>query len=220
MERTIRVTGRGALKLRPDFVRLNLELTGKEAEYDKAVAKAAELTETVAAAAGKHGFERKDVKTLSLDVDPKYEYYEDRKDRSRHSRLVGYRYTHRVKIEFPIDNERLGQLLYTLSHTDARPEIGIQFFVSDVEAAKNELLAKAVRDSRAKAEILASAAGVALGEIETIDYSRGEIELVSRRVAYCGAGAADCCEENSYALAVEPDDIDVDDSVTIVWSIG
>lgn len=45
---------------------------------------------------------------------------------------------------------------------------------------QNELLANAVTDSKAKAEVLTKAAGVSLEEIITIDYSRVEIDFVSK----------------------------------------
>lgn len=76
-------------------------------------------------------------------------------------------------------------------------------------------------DAREKAEVLSAAAGVQLGEIQLIDYSWGEVELVSRayepmmlRSAKLGS-----VSEESYEMDIEADDIDIEDTVTVVWTI-
>ncbi|MCR5427754.1 MAG: SIMPL domain-containing protein, partial [Lachnospiraceae bacterium] len=136
-------------------------------------------------------------------------------------RLAGYRYTHRMKLEFPSDNERLGKVLTLLASCPGEPEFTIQYTLADPEAAKTELLKKAVEDSKAKAEVLSTAADVKLGEIVNIDYSWGESEIVSppmRAMALreCKASGA---MDNGIAIDIEADDIDVTDTVTVVWSL-
>lgn len=90
-----------------------------------------------------------------------------------------------------------------------------------MEAAKNELLGKVVADSKKKAQVLTQAAGVTLGNIISIDYSWGEINIFSD-VKYGMTEAMAVCEakEMSYEMDIEPDDIDVTDTVTVVWEIG
>ena len=43
-------------------------------------------------------------------------------------RFKGYKYSHRMKIEFEADNKRLGQVLYSLAHSSLKPE----FFISSL----------------------------------------------------------------------------------------
>ena len=93
--------------------------------------------------------------------------------------------------------------------------------MKDPEAAKNELLGKAVADAQAKALVLTQASGVALKGIQSIDYSwdqiNFEVEPMSRMLM-----AEDCAEKSigSYDIDIEPDDIQVSDTVTILWEIG
>ncbi len=47
MERTIRVTGRGRLSLKPDTVRLRIELEDFAKEYEESIRKSAESTKEV-----------------------------------------------------------------------------------------------------------------------------------------------------------------------------
>ena len=211
MERTIRVTGKGKLSVKPDTIRLVMTIEGLREEYDMAVAQSAAMTEEVKDLFAKLDFERDEVKTLSFNVTTQYESYQA-KDRSWKRRLEGYKFTHRMKVEFGVDNKRLGKVLYALGHAVAEPE-----------NCKNELLADAIRDSKAKAEVLTKAAGVILGNIVTIDYSWAELELVSRPVEqFMLAESSVRCSENegnAYNIDVNPDNIDVTDNVTVVWEI-
>lgn len=98
-------------------------------------------------------------------------------------------------------------------------EFSIRHTVKDVDFVKNELLCKAVEDSKIKAGVLAKAAGVSLGEIKTIDYSWGELEIYSEPIDKMML--TELTEEvgEAYNLDIEADDIDVQDTVTIVWEI-
>ena len=76
-----------------------------------------------------------------------------------------------MKVEFESDHDRLGKVLYALAHCPVQPEFRLSFTVKDPEAAKNELLGKAVTDAKTKAAVLTRTAGVALKDIQSIDYS-------------------------------------------------
>ena len=56
-QRTIRVTGKGTLKLRPDLTRLNLTLQGTDADYGAALKQSAADTGTLRAALEALGLE-------------------------------------------------------------------------------------------------------------------------------------------------------------------
>ena len=167
------------------------------------------------------GFERTDLKTLNFSVDCEYESYKER-DGSYKQRFYGYRFRHTLKVEFPSDNDRLGKVLYALANGKVRPKFRISYTVSDPEAAKNTLLGKAVADAKEKASVLTQAAGVTLKDIQNIDYSWGEIDFEYRPMD--GEVMMGCCTASmaakSYDLDIEPDDIRVSDTVTVVWEIG
>ena len=129
-----------------------------------------------------------------------------------------------MKVEFDSDNERLGKVLYALANNQAvQPEFRISYTVKDPEASKNQLLAEAVKDSQRKAAVLSEAAGVALKELQSIDYSWGEInfevspaeQLRAREMVLSSA-----VEDGCFDMDIEPDDIEVADTVTVVWEIG
>ena len=64
---------------------------------------------------------------------------------------------------------------------------------------------------------------MSLKELQSIDYSWGEINLevspmnrLESKMMVCGDGI----EYGSYDMDVEPDDIEIADSVTLVWEIA
>lgn len=216
--RIIRVTGKGMLKLKPDVTRLTLSLEGICREYADALKRSAEHTGELKKTLEPFGFSAADLKTVYFDVDTEYENYQD-KHGTYKNRFVGYRFRHTLKLEFLSDNERLGNVLHALANTAAKPEFRISYTVGDPEAAKNELLGRAVADAKAKAEVLAAAAGVTLSEIRSIDYSWGEIDFemrpMNRSFDIVGAHA----EITGFDIDLEPDDIEANETVTVIWEI-
>lgn len=215
--RIIRVTGKGQIKVKPDVTRITMTLNGIKKDYAKTLEFSVEDTEKLKSILKPLGFESTDVKTLRFDVDAEYESYQERNQYKR--RFVGYKYEHVLKIEFDSDNKRLGKILYALAHAAIQPEFRISYTVKDPEASKNLLLGKAVEDAMAKADVLAKASGVSLKEIQSIDYSWGTINFEvapMRNMAMC----ADECAEKSFDMDIEPDDIEVSDTVTVVWEIA
>lgn len=219
MERTMKVTGKGKISVKPDLVQVLMDATKVCETYEEALAQSSAQTEQLKDAFCALGFERSDLKTLRFRVDTEYENYRDANNDWK-QRFVGYKFFHGMKLEFDADNKKLGQVLYALAQTEACPEFRINYTVKDTEAAKNRLLAKAVADSKEKAKVLAEAAGVTLGDIVMVNYSWGELEIVSAPVERCMMNAPKAAMTDGYNMDIEPDDIDVTDTVTVVWEIG
>lgn len=219
--RTIRVTGKGQIKVKPDMARITITLSGLYKDYGETLRRSSDDTEALKDVLSCFGFARSDLKTLSFRVDTEYENYRDgNNDYMR--RFVGYRFNHVTKVEFASDNDRLGRVLYALAACPVRPEFQISFTVKDPESAKNLLLGKAVADAKEKAAVLSGAAGVALKEIQSIDYSWGEIDFEYRPMN--GALLAEKClaepMDARYDMDIEPDDIEASDTVTVIWEIA
>ena len=219
--RTIRVIGKGQIRVKPDMTRITMTLTELYKEYSETLRRSSEDTEVLKDVLAEFGFERSDLNTLSFNVDTEYESYRDRNNDYK-QKFVGYRFNHILKVEFESDNDRLGNILFALANCRVKPEFRISYTVKDPEAAKNLLLGKAVTDAREKAVVLTQAAGVTPKDIQSIDYSWGEIDFEYRPMR--GDVLMECCEApmaaKSYNPDIEPDDIDASDTVTVVWEIG
>ncbi len=217
--RTIRVTGKGMLRVKPDTTRITLTLEGERKDYAETLCASSDDTERLKTLLEGFGFAREDLKTLFFNVDTAYESYEE--EGVYRQRFKGYRYRHEMKAEFPNDNDRLGRILAALANSPVQPQFGVSYTVKDPEALKNQLLERAVADAKEKAAVLARAAGVPLGAIQSVDYSWGQIDFeVHPMDRLCAEKLA--LDEGNAALSldVQPDDIEAADTVTVVWEIG
>jgi len=220
--RTIRVTGKGQIKVHPDMTRLTMTLEGIYPEYAETLKRSSEDTEYLKGVLEPFGFNRADLKTLRFDVSTEFESYKEKGVYKQ--RFIGYKFEHILKVEFDSDNARLGKVLYALANCALRPEFRLSYTVKDPEAAKNELLGKAVTDAREKAAVLTSAAGVALKDIQSIEYSWGEINFeyrpMNKGLLLEDAMCAPCASMDSYDMDIEPDDIEVSNTVTVIWEVA
>ena len=217
-DRIIRVTGTGLLKLRPDLCRITLNLTGTEADYAAALARAARDSAALGETVTGLGFIREDLKTLDFAVDAEYESVQDEKGRWKQE-FRGWRFRQSLKLEFPVDNALLGRTLAALAAAPVDPEMHLSFSLRDREAAKNALLRAAVADASRKAELLAAAAGVRLGALLRMDYALAQPRLetapMAKAMLRSNGPAAD-----SFQLDLRPEDITAEDTVTLVWAMG
>lgn len=222
-KRTIRVTGKGKLAVKPDVTRIVMTVEGTYKDYDKTLEKASKATENIKNLFCGLGFADDAVKTTSFNIDTEYENYLDEKTNQWKNKFKGYRFSLGLKAEFSVDNILLGKVLFAVSKCEERPEFRILYTVKDKEACKNELLAKAVEDSKAKAVVLAKAAEVKLGQIQAINYSWGEDDIISEPMRRSGdmlMCKSSRAEANAYDINIEVDDIEVTDTVTVIWEIG
>lgn len=193
----------------------------QDPEYAETLRRSSEDTEQLRDTLEPFGFERTALKTLRFDIDTEFESYKEHDTWKQ--RFIGYKFQHVLKVEFDSDNEKFGRILYALAHCQLHPEFRISYFVKDPEASKNELLGRAVSDAREKANVLTTAAGVSLKEIQSIDYSWGEINFeyhpMNKELLMEDCMCEPCEAGGSYDVNMEPDDIEVSDTVTVIWEI-
>jgi len=220
MHRSIKVTGKGKITVKPDTVRLIITQSKVEERYERAVAESTYQKESLTRALEELGFEAEELKTQYFHVNAETEGYQD-KSGCWKNRTIGYRFTHRMKLEFPRDDEKLGAVLSVLTDIPGNPEFDLEYTVADPEAAKNELLESAFEDSKQKASLLAMASNSLLGDVRFIDYSWGEVDLVTRPVNQMllrGAEATMACK-STMDMDIEPEDIELTDTVTVLWDL-
>lgn len=215
--RTIRITGKGQIKVKPDMTRLTITLENNCREYSETLKHSSEATKQIKDLFLAFGFEKSRLKTLSFNIDTEYKNYKEHDDYKRI--FVGYSYRQVLKIEFDSDNKLLGKILHALANSPLHPEFRISYTVKDPEAAKNRLLSKAMQDAKEKALVLSQAADVTLKDIQSIDYSFVELDFQINSIQNMLPSKASVPSMQDYDIEIEPDDIDVTDSVTVVWKI-
>ena len=218
MQRTITVKGIGNVSAAPDYVVISMSLEAQSMNYDETLELAAKKIEYLNSSLVEIGFEKKSVKTTNFNVRTDYDRVKDNNGNYK-SVFSGYICNHRLKVEFDFDTRRLAQTLYAISKCLASPELSISFTVKNPTAVNSELLRSATINAKEKARILCEASGVELGELLSIDYNWGELNIVSHTDYML---EEKCLAMPSSSLAdidIEPDDIDVRDTATFIWEI-
>lgn len=215
MTRTICVAGKAKLSVKADTIRLSVTMRGCNADYGKAVRISAEETSKLRECFASVGFDRDKLRTTSFSIDSKYESYRDAGGEYK-QKFVGYEYRHSAYILFDADNELLGRVLNALGGSGVMPEFRLEYTVRDKEAVREQLLAMIVADARSKAKCLAAAADAVLGDVVTINYSVSDNDIAIQpfeRTMLCAKSV------DNAAFDITPDDIIVEDSVTVTFEI-
>lgn len=216
MERTITIRGIGRARTRPDTIVIPMTVESTNTAYAQAIESNVKQITLLREAVKKSGFRKEDLKTVNYIVQTVYHSEKDMYDNYR-SVFDGYRCRHDLKLEFDFDTDRLGMVLKAVSESKVSPELNIRFTVKDVDGVTNEMLQTAAIDANVKALTLCRASGVEMGELVSIDYSWGEINLYSDTRL-----DMDCCNRAMDAgrtYDMEPEEIETRDTVTFIWTI-
>lgn len=212
MDRTMSITGIGKLKVSPDMVWVLMYVKGFKESYQDAMNMSEFCSKSIVASLRGLGFKDSDVKTTDFSIDAKYE--KNPRTNVSSNRIVGYEFNQELKVEFLRDAKTIDEVLDALSKNETKPEIRLEFTLADEEASRATLIADAMRDSKNKAEVLANAAGVKLGNIVKIDYGWEMCRNFVEPIGLYGGPDKRIANFN-----FEPDDIELEDQVKVVWEI-
>lgn len=202
------VQGKGSVSAEPDIVLISFTVSGTAMDYEAALKNLNNRVNNLRENLSASGLDKEDLKTTDFNVSVETEYKNDRRI------FAGYRATHRLTIELPLEKELLNSVLANIGEGYSGAQISLQFSVKDRESLKEQVLIQAVKNARKNAEILASAAGVKLGEIREINYHWSEVHFYHRRAEMVCESAAE------YNVDIEPEEISATDNVTIIYEIS
>ena len=217
MTKTITVKGIGNVSASPDYVIISMGLESMNKEYGMAMELAANNIELLTETLVRVGFEKEVLKTTNFNVRSDYESVRN-KDGSFESVFRGYVVVHNLKVEFDFESDLLSKALSAIGSCLAHPQLSIAFTVKDPTAISEEILQAATLNARRKAEILCEASGKKLGELLSIEYNLGGLNIFSN-TRYDISDECLASHMMAKSIAFEPDDIDVSDTATFVWEI-
>lgn len=157
----ITVTGEGVVDVAPDMATLSLGVTTQADTAAEALAANSTSLDRVLANLAAAGIEPRDIQTSNLSLNPNWTGYDST------PRITGYVAANIVTVRIRA-LDRLGVVLDTVVADGANTLNGLTFGLADPEPALNDARREAVLAARAKAELLAEAAGVTLGRIVSI----------------------------------------------------
>lgn len=159
----LRVVGRGSVSLAPDFATVEIGVDTQAPTPAGALDANSAAAGRVIEAARASGIAEADVATAAVSLQPVLRTSRD----DGPGTVTGYRAINTVSVRVrALDG--LGAFLRRVVDGGANRIGNVGFGLAEPERAQGEAQAAAVRDARRQAEIMAGAAGVGLGTIESI----------------------------------------------------
>jgi uncharacterized protein YggE len=196
---TIVVAGTGRVSVEPDLADLRLGVSVARPTVATARTMAAEAMESILAAVHTAGVEPRDVRTTLLSVQPRYDYRENQPPA-----LTGYELSNVVEVTVR-DLSRLGEVVDATLQAGATSLDGLSFRLADPAPAEREARTRAMAESRARADVLAEAAGLAIVGVSDIvegATSRPPTPLMTAERMLSAADAGTPVEAGSLEISV------------------
>ena len=205
LEREIVVTGQGSVSVAPDMATIFVGVSAQGRLADAALSEASERGRAVLSQLEEQGIKARDIQTRNVSLNPQFARSND----GSAPRTIGYVATLDLAVQVR-DFDRLGEVLDAVVADGANRMNGLSFGVSERAALETEARVAAVADARTRAETLAEAAGVVLGEVLSIREGGGQAPIGVDRAMMMEARAA---------VPIAGGEIDVNASVTMVFDI-
>ena len=173
-ETGITVSGSGETQVSADTAIISLGVSARDRDVLKAQQSVNEAIAAIRKALIDLGVKEECINTDYVNIYPMYDYS------SEQEQIAAYNANSTLAIK-TTDMDSVGSLIDTAFAAGANTLNGISFSASDTEEAKAESLKKAVAEAKAKAEVLAEAAGLKITGIETI--SEGGVYSYSNSVS-------------------------------------
>lgn len=201
------VTGEGSVFIKPDVALVSVGISANASTVKQAQDQINIIINKVSESIKRAGVDAKDIKTVSYNIYPTYDYT------SRTQRITGYSAATNLSIKVR-QIDKANDVIDAATAAGANQVGGVSFDIDDKTKAENEARSKAIEAAKKKAENAAKAGGFNLGRL--INYSENfqgvPIALRSLSVGAPGKDSATTTE-------IEPGTNEVRVSVTLSYEI-
>jgi uncharacterized protein YggE len=204
----ITVFGEGRADGTPDMASVTLGVVTESAAAADAMAENSARLAAVLARLREKGIAERDLQTSGLSLEPQWIYPEDE---GASPRIAGYRVENAISVRVR-DLDRLGAVLDLVVSDGANSFRALAFGVDDPAPLLDAARAAAVADARRKAEVIAQAAGMALGEVIEIS-EQGGYAVPRQDMLRMPAPMAEA------SVPIAAGEITFAATVTIVWAL-
>ena len=206
--RTLNVNGLGQVNLTPDIAYIYIGVHTEGATASEAVEANKGQTSSLISSIKKSGVDEKDIRTTNFSIWPSQQYGPD-------GTISGTVYMVDNTVYITVrELDGLGDLLDSAISAGANTINSIQVDVADKAQALKDARTKAVADAQAQAQELAEAAGVSLGEIQTINFYENSAYPVDM-----GKGGGGVAYDAASAVPIQPGQLTVSVNVNLTYSI-
>lgn len=203
----ITVSGSGEVSGEPDVAVLSLGVDARADSVGAAREQAANSMNAMLEALKQGGVDEKDIQTTRFDVQPVYDYSNNKQE------LIGFTVSNIVtaKIRKIDDTGNLIDAAVTAGGDLARVE-NLVFTIDDPSTLEQQARQKAMEEARSKAETLAEAGGIQLGDPISISEMGGAVPIPF--------AAADLARAEQASTQIQVGQLDVTVTVQVVYGVG
>lgn len=161
------ISATGEVMRVPDLAVISAGVQTLQPTATGAIEENATRMERVRATLKRAGIEDRDIQTSSINLNPEYQY-----DQNRPPRLTGYRATNTVNVKFR-DLKRTGAILDALVAEGANTINGPNLTIDKPESALDEARTKAIANGRERANLYARALGMQVVRLLSVSEGGG-----------------------------------------------
>jgi uncharacterized protein YggE len=208
--RTLTVSGTGVAYLTPDIAYISIGAHTENSDAATAVSSNNTNSQKVIDALKKFGIADKDIQTTNFSIYPQQQF----DNQGKATGEINYVVDNTVFVTVR-DLSKIGNLLDNVVQAGANSINSIQFDVTDRTKALADARQAAINDAKAQAQEVASAAGVTLGAVQSIDLTGGS----TPPLPFYQAKAAGPVAEAAASVPVNPGQLTVTINVNVVYQI-
>ncbi len=205
----VTASGTGVVTLKPDTATITMGVSETAKGAVQAQSTVNKKIDAIKKALIKAGAKDADISVSDLSVWGNYDYSD-----GQEQKLTGYTASHTLNITVS-DMDLVGPMIDAALDAGANQLQGVSFSVKNNDEAYNQALKLAVEKAREKADVLAVAAGVKLGAIQSIDESASNDYTPYVTAKYASADAA----EGSAPTQVDTGMVTISATVTVVYGL-
>lgn len=205
-EGAITVSGGGQVNMAADMAYVTLGVSINDADVSTVMQLANERIDAICAALVENGLTEDCISTDYLYISPQYDYSGETNE------IIGYSVNSGLKLRID-DVEAVGSYIDIAFAAGANSFDSITFALKDNSAARDEALRLAVADAEKKANVLAEASGMKLGDIVTIEENSSDSYYNTE--GFAAKDAADA----GMGTSVHPSKVSVSVQVQICYAL-
>ena len=215
MPRAISVQGYGDVYVKPDVANINFNLSATNVDFKKAVDELNTKVNSLSKALRKVGISKDDIHSSNYSINKEFKH----NYKTGEKKFLGFKVSHTITLQTKADTKSVNKVFDAIIKSLSDVELNLSFGIKNPENSKDEMLTNAIKDAKKKAEVMASASGVELGKILSINYHTAPVHygggsnriMLSKRMSI---DAAPVMVED-----FNPADIKQSTTVDVVWAI-
>ena len=173
MPRTISVQGFGQVSVKPDVANINFNLSATNIDFKTAVDELNKKVNSLSKALRKVGVPKDEIYSSNYTINKEFKH----NYKTGEKKFLGFKVSHSIALQVDADTKSVNKVFGAIIKSLNDVELNLSFGIKNAEKSKDLMISNAIKDAKSKAELMASASEVELGEILSINYNTAPIHF-------------------------------------------